>query len=631
MMCLILCLLTVLHHVLAGSALSHDKQLVFLYTFCNQQLCSSMVLFDITEWWNVSLTEYKFVKFMSQLNQRVLVTSTQSWPSCQPLPDSAGKTPLLVLPYSASPQQHKFLKQCSQEGQFSGRITWLFLTSKSLSSDLFHSLTYLTIRLDSNVFIAVYDMEANVQLMEIYTLGPDTNIHYILSEWTVNSLFLPPLPYKYSKYRHGNLQGYQLRATTVLINEFYAHIKNTGDHFQVTGGYFGEAFTTLAATLNFSYSVMYLPGYSYGNTPTDNTSSWTGMIGVFQRQEADISICEISVTTERLQVMDFSLPLHTAVTRLYVREGMKEPSIAWYFQPFEISTWLILIMGVLLFTSINTLFHHIMYRLLRATRRAGLLSNLFTFVTIMLQQGADYPSNFSVRLVQQSSAFLFLVAHIGYSAKLTSLAALHRPQPPLSQLADILKSSTWKFGVMNASLLFNIFKASCNDCIYGKLWHQKLQPFPEHLMSSYKSGLSAVLAESHFAFMALEDSCQDTLQHSFSCTQASQILALPQTYFRGGLSFALQRNSQYKEVINYSLIKMKSSGILRRLQLTWVPQPQQCNTMLRVITEWTDIVPPVTGVRPGTFTAAGHGVKHCKTITQELDVLSQSLIATTKI
>ena len=89
------------------------------------------------------------------------------------------------------------------------------------------------------------------------------------------------------------------------------------------------------------------------------------------------------------------------------------------------------------------------------------------------------------------------------------------------------------------------------DSIYGKLWHHKLQPFPDHLMSSYRSGLSATLAGSHFAFMALEDSCQDTLQHSFSCTQASQILALPQTYFRGGLSFALQRNSQYKEVINH--------------------------------------------------------------------------------
>ena len=87
--------------------------------------------------------------------------------------------------------------------------------------------------------------------------------------------------------------------------------------------------------------------------------------------------------------------------------------------------------------------------------------------------------------------------------------------------------------------------------IYGQLWQHKLQPFPDHLMSSYKLGISATLADSHFAFMALEDACQDTLQHNFSCTEASQILALPQTYFRGGLSFALQRNSQYKEVIDH--------------------------------------------------------------------------------
>lgn len=46
----------------------------------------------------------------------------------------------------------------------------------------------------------------------------------------------------------------------------------------------------------------------------------------------------------------------------------------------------------------------------------------------------------------------------------------------------------------------------------------------------------------------------------------------------------------------FSLVKMKSSGILRRLQLRWVPQPQQCNTMLHVVTGWTDVVPPVTGL-----------------------------------
>jgi hypothetical protein len=61
-----------------------------------------------------------------------------------------------------------------------------------------------------------------------------------------------------------------------------------------------------------SYTVKYIPGYSYGNTPTDNTSFWTGMIGMIQRHEADISLCEVSVTADRLEVIDFTLPLHTA-------------------------------------------------------------------------------------------------------------------------------------------------------------------------------------------------------------------------------------------------------------------------------------------------------------------------------
>jgi hypothetical protein len=87
--------------------------------------------------------------------------------------------------------------------------------------------------------------------------------------------------------------------------------------------------------------------------------------------------------------------------------------------------------------------------------------------------------------------------------------------------------------------------------IFGKLWHLKLEPFPDHLMNSYTSGLSATLSRSHFAFMGLEDSCQNTMQHSFTSTQACQILTLPQRYFCGGLGFGLQKNSPYKEVINH--------------------------------------------------------------------------------
>jgi hypothetical protein len=52
----------------------------------------------------------------------------------------------------------------------------------------------------------------------------------------------------------------------------------------------------------------------------------------------------------------------------------------------------------------------------------------------------------------------------------------------------------------------------------------------------------------------------------------------------------------YSPICCFSLIKMKSSGILQRLRLRWVPQPQQCDTMPRVATGWTDVVPPVTAL-----------------------------------
>jgi len=65
------------------------------------------------------------------------------------------------------------------------------------------------------------NVSLQMQLMEMYALGLDTKIQYILSEWTSDYFVLPPLPYKYSKRRHGNLQGYQLRATTVLVSHTY--------------------------------------------------------------------------------------------------------------------------------------------------------------------------------------------------------------------------------------------------------------------------------------------------------------------------------------------------------------------------------------------------------------------------
>jgi hypothetical protein len=72
---------------------------------------------------------------------------------------------------------------------------------------------------EHNYLCHAYEVSLKMQLMKTYTLGQDASLeHQMISEWKSDNLFLPPLPYKYNKQSHGNLQGYRLRATTVLVS-----------------------------------------------------------------------------------------------------------------------------------------------------------------------------------------------------------------------------------------------------------------------------------------------------------------------------------------------------------------------------------------------------------------------------
>jgi hypothetical protein len=69
-----------------------------------------------------------------------------------------------------------------------------------------------------------HEIFLKLQLMKTYTMGKDVSLeHQMISEWNSDNLFLPPLSYKYNKHRYGNLQGYQLQATTVLASHIYGH------------------------------------------------------------------------------------------------------------------------------------------------------------------------------------------------------------------------------------------------------------------------------------------------------------------------------------------------------------------------------------------------------------------------
>ncbi|XP_011313488.1 uncharacterized protein, partial [Fopius arisanus] len=83
-------------------------------------------------------------------------------------------------------------------------------------------------------------------------------------------------------------------------------------------GMLGEIIKELSRTMNFSISVLIKEPY-YGSYDYQS-SKWTGVIGRVLRGEVDIGAADFSMTPERVDLVEFTIPLAVGDCRLYVKK-----------------------------------------------------------------------------------------------------------------------------------------------------------------------------------------------------------------------------------------------------------------------------------------------------------------------
>lgn len=92
----------------------------------------------------------------------------------------------------------------------------------------------------------------------------------------------------------------------------------------------------LSHVLGCQYEVVYPEDGEFGSF---SNGSWTGMIGMVYRGDADLAISDLAITEERQQVVDFSYPF--SVTRVtFATEQLKFTyDIATFLKPFSLEVW----------------------------------------------------------------------------------------------------------------------------------------------------------------------------------------------------------------------------------------------------------------------------------------------------
>merc|ERR1719186_954251 len=99
----------------------------------------------------------------------------------------------------------------------------------------------------------------------------------------------------------------------------------------------------LSKVLKFKYTVELVKDMKYGSK-NKSTGKWNGIMGEIQQREADLGVADLTITSERQQDVDFSMPyMNLGITILYRKPTKGRPNQFAFLAPLTGSVWLYMI------------------------------------------------------------------------------------------------------------------------------------------------------------------------------------------------------------------------------------------------------------------------------------------------
>ncbi|XP_076458839.1 ionotropic receptor 25a-like [Babylonia areolata] len=262
-----------------------------------------------------------------------------------------------------------------------------------------------------------------------------------------------------------------LRAVVVVEPPFVFHEKTANG--SVFTGYSLDVLKRISTIVGFSYVVRECDNNDYGTSQAPG--EWSGCMGNVVRGEADVIVGALTVTAEREEVVDFTLPYYDfAGIQILMKEPDNKVSLFYFVDVFTTEAWLCLF-GVIVLTSVLLfLFERFSPQGGKATGdgtekedaseeaepRAFDLKESIWFVigSVTLAGGGDPPRCLASRLLVAGFWFFSVVIMSTFTANLAAFLTVSRMGTTIASLDELAAQSDVKYSVVRDSNVMAYFE-----------------------------------------------------------------------------------------------------------------------------------------------------------------------------
>ncbi|EDO32621.1 predicted protein, partial [Nematostella vectensis] len=229
----------------------------------------------------------------------------------------------------------------------------------------------------------------------------------------------------------------------------------------------------------------------------------------------DLSTSPLTITSERLQYLEFSKPFMQFTMSLISKKFDNDNQYLMAFmRPYSSTVWLLTLAGLLLVTILMFVVNYISpygYRKSHKSKNGeafNFFNSLWFCLASMLQQGADStPRSLSGRVLAGCFWFCILIWISTYTANLAAFFTVRSAGKTVSTLEDVVDGG-YHFYIIRHTALYHFFKMASYHT-YRKLWER--MSAEKTFVNSTNEGYEVARKRKNAVFMAEKPSTEYTI------------------------------------------------------------------------------------------------------------------------